>query len=117
MVLDSSIVLKPQIIVSRETRPGQFAVLTVGALNADSAANIILDRAQLLLYIRTYDVALRQHIIDSIARMMPGKCQAAGSPQEPDFEFYDQFPLTGNDTVADDRVTKAFEAHFDQSQV
>jgi len=116
-VLAASIVLKLQTIVSRETRPGQFAVLTVGALNAGSAANIIPDRAQLLLNIRTYDVALRQQIIDSIQRIVRGECQAAGSPQEPQFEFYDQFPLTSNDAVVNDKVTKAFEAHFADGQV
>ena len=117
VVMASSIVLKLQTIVSRETRPGQFAVLTVGALNAGSAANIIPDRAQLLLNIRTYDLQLRQHVIDSIERIVRGECAAAGSPKEPDFEFYDQFPLTSNDAVANDRITKAFEAHFDQGQV
>ena len=117
VVLASSIVLKLQTIVSRETRPGQFAVLTVGALNAGSAANIIPDRAQLLLNIRTYDLQLRQHVIDSIERIVRGECAAAGSPKEPDFEFYDQFPLTSNDAAANDRITKAFEAHFDQGQV
>ncbi|MGJ3402270.1 M20 family metallopeptidase [Glutamicibacter sp. Je.9.36] len=117
VVMASSIVLKLQTIVSRETRPGQFAVLTVGALNAGSAANIIPDRAQLLLNIRTYDLQLRQHVIDSIQRIVRGECAAAGSPREPDFEFYDQFPLTSNDAGANDRITKAFEAHFDQGQV
>lgn len=117
VVLASSIVFKLQTIVSRETRPGQFAVLTVGALNAGSAANIIPDRAQLLLNIRTYDVARRQQIIDSIQRIVRGECQASGSPQEPQFELYDQFPLTSNDAAANDRIIKAFEAHFDQGQV
>ena len=117
VVLAASIVLKLQTIISRETRPGQFAVLTVGALNAGSAANIIPDRAQLLLNIRTYDVALRQQVIDSIQRIVRGECAAAGSPKEPDFEFYDQFPLTSNDVVTNDKVTKAFEAHFAAGQV
>lgn len=117
VVLGSSIVLKLQTIVSRETRPGQFAVLTVGALQAGSAANIIPDRAQLLLNIRTYDVQLRQQIMDSIERIVHGECQAAGCPQEPEFEYYDQFPLTSNDPAANDKISKAFEAHFAAGQV
>ncbi|MGO2807964.1 MAG: amidohydrolase [Glutamicibacter arilaitensis] len=117
VVLASSIVFKLQTIVSRETRPGQFAVLTVGAVNAGSTANIIPDRAQLLLNIRTYDPALRQHVIDSIERIVRGECAAAGSPQEPDFEFYDQFPLTSNDAASNEKVTKAFEEHFADGQV
>ncbi|MGH3652131.1 M20 family metallopeptidase [Glutamicibacter sp.] len=117
VVLASSIVLKLQTIVSRETQPGRFAVLTVGALNAGATANIIPDRAQLLLNIRTYEPAIRQHVIDSIQRIVRGECQAAGSPKEPEFEFYDQFPLTSNDEAANARITEAFEAHFADGQV
>lgn len=117
VVLASSIVLKLQTIVSRETQPGHFAVLTVGALNAGTTANIIPDRAQLLLNIRTYEPAIRQHVIDSIQRIVRGECQAAGSPKEPEFEFYDQFPLTSNDAAANARITEAFEAHFADGQV
>ncbi|MFY9634973.1 MAG: amidohydrolase, partial [Cellulosimicrobium cellulans] len=49
VVLASSIVLRLQTVVSRETRPGDFAVVTVGALNAGTKSNIIPDRATLLL--------------------------------------------------------------------
>lgn len=117
VVLASSIVLKLQTIVSRETQPGQFAVVTVGAVNAGTKANIIPDRAQLLLNLRTYDLQLRERIIDSIKRIVQGECLAAGSPKEPEFEFYDQFPLTTNDAEATDKITKAFTAHFAESQV
>ena len=48
---------------------------------------------------------------------MRGECAAAGSPQEPDFEFYDQFPLTSNDAASNEKVTKAFEEHFADGQV
>ena len=59
VVLASSIVLRLQTIVSRETKPGDFAVVTVGALNAGTKSNIIPDRATLLLNIRTYDNQVR----------------------------------------------------------
>lgn len=112
VVLAASIVLRLQTVVSRETKPGDFAVVTVGALNAGTTSNIIPDRATLLLNIRTYDNQLRQHVMDSIERIVRGECAAAGSPREPDFEFYDQFPLTSNDPTVTDRVTSAFTAHF-----
>ncbi|PJJ45135.1 hippurate hydrolase [Glutamicibacter mysorens] len=117
VVLASSIVLKLQTVVSRETQPGHFAVLTVGSLTAGTTANIIPDRAQLLLNIRTYEPAIRQRVIDSIHRIVRGECQAAGSPKEPEFEFYDQFPLTSNDETANAKITAAFEAHFPEGQV
>jgi len=117
VVLASSIVLKLQTIVSRETEPGHFAVLTVGALNAGTTANIIPDHAQLLLNIRTYEPAVRQRMIESIQRVVRGECYAAGCPKEPDFEFYDQFPLTSNDAASNAKVTEAYKAHFGTQQV
>jgi amidohydrolase len=112
VVLAASIVLKLQTIVSRETKPGDFAVLTVGALNAGTASNIISDRATLLLNVRTYDVQVRAHIMDAIKRIVTGECEAAGSPKEAEFELYDQYPLTINDATVTDKVTDAFTAHF-----
>ena len=43
---------------------------------------------------------------------MRGECAAAGSPQDPEFEYYDQYPLTSNDPGANARVTKAFTRTF-----
>jgi hippurate hydrolase len=112
VVLAASIVLRLQTIVSRETRPGDFAVVTVGSLTAGTKSNIIPDSATLLVNIRTYDNAVRDRVVGSIERIVRGECAAAGTPSEPDFEFYDQFPLTSNDPAVTDRVTAAFTAHF-----
>ncbi len=112
VVLAASIVLRLQTIASRETKPGDFAVVTVGAFNAGATSNIIPDRATLLLNIRTYDDQIRERVVNSIERIVKGECAAAGSPQAPDFEFYDQFPLTINDPTISDQVSSAFTAHF-----
>lgn len=117
VVLAASIVMRLQTIVSRETRPGEFAVLTVGALNAGSKSNIIPDRATLLLNIRTYDLALRGRIIASIERIVRAECEAAGSTQPPEIGYYDQFPLTSNDAAVNAQVTGAFKAHFGDEAV
>jgi len=112
VVLAASIVLRLQTVVSRETNPGEFAVLTVGAVSAGATANIIPDRAELLLNLRTYSMATRSQMIAAIERIVRGECAAAGSPQDPEFEYYDQYPLTSNDPEANARVTKAFTRTF-----
>lgn len=117
VVLAASIVLKLQTIVSRETRPGEFAVVTVGSLNAGTKSNIIPDRAILLLNVRTYDNRVRERVLASIERIVTGECAAAGSPRPPEFEPYDQFPLTSNDAIVTDQVTAAFVAHFGADRV
>ena len=117
VVLAASIVLRLQTIVSREVQPGTFAVVTVGASNAGSKSNIIPDRAELLLNLRTYSTEVREQLIAAIERIVRGECQAAGSPQEPTFEYYDQFPLTDNDDDVTHRVTEAFTEAFGADRV
>lgn len=112
VVLAASIVLRLQTVVSRETVPGEFAVLTVGSVSAGATANIIPDRAELLLNLRTYDLAVRAAMVAAIERIVRGECAAAGSPHEPEFEYYDQYPLTSNDAEANARVTAAFTRTF-----
>jgi len=117
VVLAASIVLRLQTVVSREIRPGEFSVLTIGALNAGTKSNIIPDRAELLLNVRTYDPQVRSTVLAAIKRIVRGECLAAESPREPDFEFYDQFPLTDNDAAVTEQVTAAFTSHFGAAAV
>ena len=112
VVLAALVVLRLQTIVSRETKPGDFAVLTVGSSVAGSKSNIIPDRAVLLANLRTYDMAVRQRMIDSIERMVKAECQASNSPRPPEFEYFDQYPLTSNNPEVTERITSAFRSHF-----
>jgi hippurate hydrolase len=117
VVLASAIVLRLQTVVSREVAPSDFAVVTVGALHAGAKSNVIADRATLLVNLRTYDSAVRDRVVAAVERVVRGECAAAGSPQEPTFEYYDQFPLTDNDPDVTGRVTEAFREHFGPDRV
>lgn len=117
VVLAASIVLRLQTIVSREVKPGEFAVVTVGSSVAGSKSNVIPDRAVLLVNLRTYDTAVRERVVASIERIVRAECEATGSPQAPTFEYYDQFPLTDNDADVSATVTEAFRAHFGDERV
>ena len=112
VVLAAMVVLRLQMIVSRETKPGEFAVLTVGSSVAGSKSNIIPDHAVLLVNLRTYDLELRQRMIDGIERIVNAECKASGSPKPPEFEYYDQYPLTDNDVEVTERIRRAFNDHF-----
>lgn len=117
VVLAAAIVLRLQTIVSREVAPSDFAVLTVGSSCAGSTSNIITDRATLLVNIRAYDTDVRARIIDSLERIVRSECEAAGSPQPPTFEYYEQFPLTDNDADVTATVTEAFRRRFGSDRV
>ena len=112
VVLAALVVLRLQTIVSRETKPGEFAVLTVGSSVAGSKSNIIPDRAVLLANLRTYDMTVRRRMIDSIERMVKAECEASGSPRPPEFEYFDQYPLTDNNAEVTQRITSTFLSHF-----
>lgn len=111
-VLASMIVLRLQTIVARETRPGEFAVVTVGKMAVGTKVNIISDRAELQVNVRTYSDNTRSHVLEAIERIVTAECEASGSPQPPTFEYFDQFPMTVNDTAVTVRLREAFAAAF-----
>jgi amidohydrolase len=117
VVLAALVVLRLQTIVSRETRPGEFAVLTVGSSVAGSKSNIIPDRAVLLVNLRTYDMDVRGRMIDAVERMVKAECEASGSPRPPEFEYFDQYPLTDNDPEVTGKITSAFQGYFGEETV
>lgn len=104
VVLASSIVMRLQTVVSREVDPHEFAVLTVGAVQAGTKANIIPDSATLRINIRAYDENIRAQIVEAIHRIIEAECQAAMSPREPEFVQSDNYPLTVNDKDATEKV-------------
>jgi len=112
VVLAATIVVRLQSVVAREVTPGEFAVLTVGRIQAGTKSNIISDHAVLELNIRTFSDATRTTIMDAVRRIVEGECAASGSPKPPTFEPYDHYPLTDNDADATAKVASAFAEHF-----
>ena len=115
VVLAASIVVRLQAIVAREVAPGEFAVLTVGRLAAGTKSNIIPDEATIELNIRAYDERMRRALIEAVERVVTAECAASGSPQAPEFELYDEYPLTSNDPATTATVAAAFADHFGDS--
>ncbi|MFP1676550.1 M20 family metallopeptidase [Gardnerella sp. Marseille-Q9691] len=117
VVVASSIVLKLQTIVSRELAAKDYAIVTVGALNAGSKSNIIPDDAELLINTRTYSEDTQKFVHNAIERIVRGECELARCPKEPEFTYYDCYPLTNNDQNASLRVRKAFDEYFGEDSV
>jgi amidohydrolase len=112
VVLAAMIVVRLQTVVAREVPPTETAVLTVGSIQAGTKSNVIPDSAQLQLNLRSYSDATRSTMLDAIRRIVTAECQASGSPQEPEFELFDRFPVTDNDTATTERVATAFADFF-----
>ena len=117
VVLAAMIVVRLQTVVSREVAPGETAVVTVGSVQAGTKSNVISDRAVLQLNVRTFSDSTRSTILDAIRRIVRAECEASGSPQEPEFELFDRFPLTDNDAETTDRVAAAFGSFFGERAV
>ena len=112
VVLAAMIVVRLQAIVAREVAPADFAVVTVGRVDAGTKSNIIPDHAVIELNIRAYDDGTRTLLIDAIKRVVKGECVASGAPSDPEFELYDEYPLTSNDPDATATVAAAFREYF-----
>ena len=109
VVLAAATVLRLQTLVSREVAGGDTAVLTVGAINAGTKANIIPDRAELLLNIRSYDPTVRAHLLDAVARVVRAESDASRSPRPPEIEAIEAAPAVVNDAAGVLRTRAALE--------
>ena len=108
VVIAAAIVMRLQTVVAREIAPGEPAVLTVGSIIAGTKANIIPETAELQINIRSYSEATRTALLEAIRRIAAAECAASNAPREPDFEYFDQAPLTDNDTGVTETVRQAF---------
>jgi amidohydrolase len=115
VVLAAMIVVRLQTVISREIQPGEPAVLTVGSIEAGTKSNVIPDHAVIALNVRTYHDRTRTAILDAIRRIVTAECDASRSPQPPQFELFDHFPLTDNDRQVTERVTAAFRREFGEN--
>jgi amidohydrolase len=111
VVLAARIVLTLQTIVSRETRPVEPAVVTVGSIHGGTKHNIIPNEVKLQLTLRSYSDSVRRHTIAAIRRICRGEAIAAGLPDDlmPVITIKeDEFtPATYNDPALTRRVRGA----------
>jgi hippurate hydrolase len=110
VVMAASTVMRLQTIVSREVAGTDTAVLTVGASRAGTKANIIPEKAELLLNVRTYDPHVRATVLSAITRIVEAEAVAAGAPARPLIESIESAPAVVNDSDAVERTRAALES-------
>ena len=104
VVIAARTVVALQTIVSREIKPGEPAVVTVGYIQAGTKNNIIPDQAELGLTVRTYKPEVRKQILAAIARITKAEAAAAGAQREPLVEPYEGTDAVYNDPRLADRL-------------
>lgn len=117
VIMAAAIVLRLQTIVSREIAATDSAVLTVGAVQAGTSANVIPDEAVIKLNVRTFADDVRRHVLAAIERIVHAEAAASGAPQQPEIALLDHYEMVRNDAVAAERVTRAFRDHCAQDSV
>lgn len=105
IVQAAELVVALQSIVSREIKPAEPAVITVGAIHGGTKHNIIGDTCHLQLTVRSYTDAVRAQLKSAIERKAKGIAQASGAP-EPTITFSDGTPATFNDEKLAVRLNK-----------
>lgn len=108
IVLAAQLVLAFQTIVSREIKPTEPAVITVGSIHAGTKHNIIPDECRLQLTVRSYSDDVRKQLLDAIRRRAKGLAIAANA-SEPEIEVTEGTPALFNDENLTERVGSIFE--------
>jgi hippurate hydrolase len=117
VMMAAATVMRLQTIVSREVAATDAVVLTVGALQAGTKENVIPDEALIKLNVRTYDDAVRKHVLDAIERIAEAEAAASGAPKPPEITTIDHYDLVKNDPEATKRVARAFHQYFPADRV
>ena len=107
VVLAAATILRLQTVVAREVPPTEVAVVTVGAVAAGTVANVIGDRAELQVSVRTFSEEVRAQVLAAIERIARGEAEAAAAPRPPDIEVVHSFPAVHNDPDAVERTRPA----------
>jgi hippurate hydrolase len=100
VVLAASTVLRLQTVVSREISPSDFAVVTVGRLDAGTKANIIPETARMEVNVRSYEESVRARVLAAIERIVKGEAATAGAPREPEIDHFERCDPVVNDPAA-----------------
>lgn len=117
IVIAARTVLSLQTIVSREVKPGEVAVVTVGYIRAGTKNNIISDQAELGLTVRSYKPEVRKQVLAAIARITKAEAQAAGAPREPLIEHYEATDAVYNDPALAQRLEGVLQSALGKDNV
>lgn len=117
IVIAARTILALQTIVSREVRPGELAIVTVGYIRAGTKNNIIPDQAEMGLTVRTRKADVRQHVLDSITRIAKAEAAAAGAPREPLVEHYEATDVVYNNPELAERLRGPLEVALGKNNV
>ena len=117
IVIAARTILALQTIVSREVKPGEMAVVTVGYIRAGTKNNIIPDQAEMALTVRTFKQDVRKQILAAIERIAKAESAAGGAPREPLIEHYERTDSVYNNPTLAEHLRAPLEAALGKNNV
>jgi amidohydrolase len=117
IVIAARTIVSLQTIASREVKPGELAIVTVGYIRAGTKNNIIPDQAEMGLTVRTYKQDVRKQVLAAISRITKAEAEAAGAPREPAVEHYEGTDAVYNEPGLAERLRSPLEAALGKDQV
>ena len=86
ILIAGSLVMALQSVVSRNIDPRSTAIVTIGALHAGSASNVIPDSATMALSIRSFDAEVRDRLEARIKALVTSHVEGYGGTVTIDYE-------------------------------
>ena len=106
IVIAARLILGLQTIVSREIKPGNPAVITVGYIQGGTKSNIIPDEVHLGLTVRSYTPEVRKHLLSAIKRVAKAEAEAAEAPKPPLVQVVESTDALYNDPKLAERMAQ-----------
>jgi len=120
VMLASRIVMGLQTIASREIDPQDPVVVTVGSIHGGAKHNVISDRVDMQLTVRSYSDQTRETVLSAIERIATNIGRSAGLAEDmlPEMEVKDEYtPATYNDPDLTERVVPVMAGALGEGRV
>lgn len=116
IVQAAQLIVALQTIVSREVKPTDPAVITVGSIRGGTKHNIIGDDCHLQLTVRSYSDEVRTQLMKAIERKAKGVAVSAGAP-DPIIKITEGTVALFNDEKLANRIDGLFRSVFGSAHV
>ena len=116
IVQAAHLILDLQTIVSREIKPTEPAVITVGSIHGGAKHNVIGDSCHLQITVRSFSDDVREHLLSAIKRKALAVAASANAP-EPTIAVSEGTPAMFNEPKLVDRVVPVLKKVLGEEKV
>jgi hippurate hydrolase len=116
VVQGAQLVVNLQTIVSREVKPIEPAVITVGSIHGGTKHNVIGDSCHLQITVRSYSDEVRNQLHSAIKRKANAVAMGAGAP-EPEITISEGTPSLWNDLDLVEQMVPVFKRALGEDNV